>query len=113
MLTSSEALREEYATASVRFYKPPNLLPAFEVKPPRTPPQIYALENRVPAKLGRGVVYISPIELQIAYKLKLGSDKDVEDAHFLYNALKDFINKEELETWLRRFGVSMRSGGAT
>lgn len=40
LLTPRGELEEEYATASVRFYKPPNLLPTFEIKPPRTPPQI-------------------------------------------------------------------------
>lgn len=40
LLTPRGAHEEEYATASDRFYKPPNLLPTFEVKPPRTPPQI-------------------------------------------------------------------------
>ena len=40
-------------------------------------------------------------------------DKDVEDAHFLYKALKSYIKEEELETWLRTFGVSMKSGEET
>ena len=45
--------------------------------------------------MGDRIVYVSPIELQIAYKLKLEGDKDVEDAHFLYNALKSYIKEEE------------------
>ena len=63
--------------------------------------------------MGDRIVYVSPIELQIAYKLKLEGDKDVEDAHFLYKALKSYIKEEDLETWLRTFGVSMKSGEET
>ena len=35
-------------------------------------------------KLGKEKINISPIELQIAYKIYLGSDKDYEDARYLY-----------------------------
>ncbi|MEZ0318958.1 MAG: hypothetical protein ABWK05_03060 [Pyrobaculum sp.] len=107
LLTSRESVVEEYAIASIRFFKPPRLLPTFELKPPRAFPQQYALENRVSVRIGGKIVYISPIELQIAYKLKLGSDKDVEDALFLYKALKSYIEEEELNMWLRTFGVSL------
>ena len=61
---------------------------------------------------------MSPLELQIAYKLWLGSDKDFEDA-FLYAFAKSkgILNQEELEAWARRLGVSLerlrRSVGET
>ncbi|MGB9704476.1 MAG: hypothetical protein ACPL3C_03425 [Pyrobaculum sp.] len=109
----------EFREASVRFYKPPRLLPNFEVKPPRSFYQRYALENRVEARVGGAVFYISPLELQIAYKLWLGSDKDIEDAVYIYRfgKAKGLLSEESLEAWARRMGVSLRSlresGGGT
>ncbi len=36
---------------------------------------------------GEHVVKVSPLELQIAYKLHLNSDKDIGDSVFLYTCL--------------------------
>lgn len=56
----------------------------FEVKPPRSFYQRYAPARRVAVSIAGEVLYVPPLELQIAYKLWLGSDKDFEDAVFLY-----------------------------
>ena len=48
---------------------------------------------------------ISPLELQIAYKLYLASDKDVGDSVFLYTLFKNAINMEELSRWCGELGV--------
>jgi len=43
---------------------------------------------------------IAPIELQIPYKIvKLGSDKDIKDAVYLYNYFKDDLNMEKLKEY--------------
>jgi len=47
-----------------------------------------------------------PPELQIVYKLYLGSDKDVGDAVFLYTLSKDDIDVNELERWCRELKVN-------
>jgi hypothetical protein len=118
-LSLTEHMEEEFRHASVRFYKPPRLMPNFEVKPPRSRYQRYALANRLEVRLGGEAIYVSPIELQIAYKLWLGSEKDVEDAVFLYSyaKAKGILNEESLEMWAREMGISLRSlrgrGGAT
>jgi len=110
-LSLSASLDEEFRDASVRFYKPPQILPNFEVKPPRSFYQRYALENRVEAHVGGAVFYVSPLELQIVYKLWLGSDKDLEDAVYLYRfgKIKGLLSEELLKAWARRMKVSLRS----
>ena len=65
------------------------------------------------------VLHVSPLELQIASKLWLGSDKDYESVVFIYSFAKSkgILNQEELETCARRLGVSLerlrRSVGET
>lgn len=47
---------------------------------------------------GKYKLNIAPIEFQIAYKLaKLGSDKDIKDAAYLYNYFKDELDKTKLK----------------
>jgi hypothetical protein len=49
--------------------------------------------------LKKGVLYISSLEMQIAYKLMLGKEqnkKDIEDAKHLYELFKEKINNSEL-----------------
>jgi hypothetical protein len=118
-LTLESNLDYEFRHASARFYKPPAVLPNFEVKPPRSFYQRYALARRVAVSIAGEVLYVSPLELQIVYKLWLGSDKDFEDAVFLYAFArsKGILNWEELEAWARRLGTSLerlrRSVGET
>jgi Hypothetical protein PAE2773 len=99
----------EFRHASVGFYKPPAVLPNFEVKPPRSFYQRYALARRVAVSIAGEVLYVSPLELQIVYKLWLGSDKDFEDAVFLYAFAKSkgILNQGSLKRgqggWERRW----------
>jgi len=108
-LTLDNNLDYEFRHASVRFFKPPAVLPNFEVKPPRSFYQRHALARRVAVSVGGEILHISPLELQIAYKLWLGSDKDFEDAVFIYSFARSrgILNGEELEAWARRLGVSL------
>lgn len=41
-------------------------------------------------------LFISPIEIQIAFKLWLGSEKDIEDAVYLFELFKDKLNRNLL-----------------
>lgn len=70
-----------------------------------------ALANALTVELADGTIEISPIELQIAYKLHLAqransSDgKDMEDALHLYVTFEEAFNTETLETYVTRLGV--------
>jgi hypothetical protein len=65
----------------------------------------YSLEHRKHVKLAEGSLYISPIELQIPYKLFLGSEKDIEDARFLFKLFKDYLNIGLLKMFLVKLKI--------
>ena len=50
---------------------------------------------------------VSPPEIQIPYKLWLGSDKDIKDAAFIYERLKGIIRMDEMERNAREMGVEL------
>ena len=59
-------------------------------------------------------LFISPLEIHIAFKLllaadgtdeELRSDKDIEDARFAYKLFNGKINKDELSYWINEFDV--------
>jgi len=45
------------------------------------------------------------MELQIAFKLYLGSDKDIEDALHLWEMFKESLNMELFNGFVKRLGV--------
>ncbi|GEM_PF-163371 len=91
---------------SVRFMYKGLILPNVEVKFARTNPHSYALTHSITVLINnKYMVRISPLELQIAYKLYLGSDKDVGDAIFLYTLFKEAISHDELDAWCEMLRV--------
>ena len=91
-------LKEMFA---VRFAEKGMIQPNFELKFPKTKYNLYSLKNKIEVILNNEKLMTSEIELQIAFKLNLGSDKDFEDARHLYN-----IFKEQLDMNLLRRQVS-------
>ncbi|KAF5417442.1 hypothetical protein C5S35_12260 [Candidatus Methanophagaceae archaeon] len=85
----------------VRIAKEDTIIPNIELKFVKDDFDNYAIDNRLEVVLGEKHLFISPIELQIPYKLYLGGDKDIEDAMYLWdifrgkievNRLRDFMN---------------------
>ncbi len=108
---SVEKLYQNYLVEGygVRFMYRDIVLPNVEVKLARTNIHKYALAHRIKVVVNdKFVVRISPLELQIAYKLYLGSGKDVGDAVFLYTLFKDYIDREELEKWCTMLRIDCR-----
>jgi hypothetical protein len=97
----------------LRFAKKKTFIPNIEIKVPTEQIEWWVLENRQKVILNnKHKIYISPIEPQIAYKLFLSSEKDIEDAKFIYNLfldkidpklLKYFINKLKVEQMFRKY----------
>ena len=102
-----EAFRmlDEYA---IRFCRKGKPIPNIEFKKSSNEVHEYSLQNKIKVKLKDGFLFISPIEMQIAYKLMLGkggNEKDIEDAKHLYELFKENINKEELFDFINKFNV--------
>lgn len=66
-----------------------------------------SLENRITAKLTsvNAELPIGPLELQIAYKLYLGTPKDFEDALHLHSLFEESLSTPALERWVTNLGV--------
>jgi len=99
---------------AIRFAKKGMAVPNMEFKIIKTDLDKYAFENKIKVALKKGMLFISPIELQIAYKLflaadgtdqELQSDKDIEDARHLYKLFKEKIDKKEFSLFLDRLNV--------
>lgn len=61
----------------------------------------YSIDNRLEVIMGENHLYISPIELQIPYKLYLGSDKDIEDAIYLWKIFKENIDLDTMGEFMK------------
>jgi len=79
--------------------------PHLEVKFARDEFDRASLENAIAARIGGETIPIGPLELQIAYKLYLGAQKDVEDAVHLYTLFEESLSVPRLEEWVRRLDV--------
>ena len=81
---------------AIRFSRKGKPIPNMEFKIIKNDIDRYSFEHKIKVRLKEGLLLISPLEMQIAYKLYLGSEKDIEDAKHLYILFKDKLNKVEL-----------------
>jgi len=85
---------------AVRFAKKGSFIPNIEMKFPKNPLDIRALEENLTVIMPFGRLIISEIEQQIAFKrYALKSEKDIEDAEHLEMIFKDHIDKEKLSRY--------------
>jgi hypothetical protein len=80
--------------------------PHLEVKFTRDEFDAASLGNAIDAHVGGSTVPIGPLELQIAYKLYLGGEKDLEDAAHLYVLFGETLRQSTLEDWVERLDVT-------
>lgn len=86
---------------SVRFAEKGKVEPNFELKFPKKDTDYYSMDNRVKVIINNKYeILTAPIELQIAYKLYLGSEKDELDARHLYGIFKEDIERKELKRFM-------------
>lgn len=86
---------------SIRFSRKDQPIPNIEFMFPKAQDlDNWVLKNGKEVRLNRYALKISPIELQIAYKLFLGSSKDIEDARHLYQLFKENLNQKLLSEFL-------------
>lgn len=93
------------ANHAIRFAFKNQFIPNIEVKFPKLELDEWVLDNRKEVIFNRNSLFISPIELQISYKLSLGSEKDIEDAKYLYELFKDAISMPLLLEFNRKLNI--------
>ena len=81
---------------AIRFARVGKAIPNIEFKIIKNDLDKYSFDNKIKVILREGELYISPLEMQIAYKLFLGSEKDLEDAKHIYKLFKEKLNNKEL-----------------
>ncbi len=91
---------------SVRFAENGTIDPNFEIKFPKVYTDFYSLKNTLTVILDQGKLITSEFELQIAYKIYLGSEKDEDDARHLYGIFKDYIDMEKLKEFAKYLKLS-------
>lgn len=96
---------------AVRIAKSGEIIPNIELKFAKDYFDNFSLRNSLKVEMDDYELNISPIELQIAYKVYLSGDKDIEDAVYLYEIFKDRINRETLKNFLEEFGMDADSHG--
>lgn len=64
-----------------------------------------SLEGALDARIGAGTLPIGPLELQIAYKLYLGTQQDLDDAFHLWTLFEETLRTPTLERWVERLEV--------
>ncbi|GAB6860711.1 hypothetical protein ACFR97_07740 [Haloplanus litoreus] len=79
--------------------------PHLEVKFVRDDLDDAFLENATTARIGGKTIPRGPLALQIAYKLYLGAQKDLEDAVHLYTLFEQTHSVFRLEEWVTRLDV--------
>jgi predicted nucleotidyltransferase len=90
---------------SIRFAEKGNFQPNFEIKFPHSKENFYSINNKLMVILNGQELITSEIEMQIAFKLKLGSEKDFEDSRHLYKVFKEHLNINKLKSHISELGV--------
>ena len=90
---------------AIRIARKNTVIPNIELKFVKDEFDRYSLENKIKVAMNDKHIFISPIELQIPYKLYLGSDKDIEDAIYLWDIFKEKIDLDLLKKFMDKLNV--------
>lgn len=93
--------------SGIRLCEKDSFIPNIEIKFVKNESDDYSFQNRIPLIIADNIFYISPLEIQIAYKIWLGSEKDIEDALFLKEVTSDFIDEKLLQEFYSSFKVTL------
>jgi hypothetical protein len=93
----------------VRIVKKENQIPEFRIKIIKNEMDRFTLKYRKKVILGDRNMFISPFEMQIPFNLFRGTQKDIEDAKFLYGLSKEKLNMTMIERLLNELNIPKES----
>lgn len=93
---------------AIRFAKKGEVIPNFEVKFPKRDLEDVSLKDPLPIKIGKRRVLMSRLEMQIPFKLWLGSEKDIEDAVYIYELFKEVLDRKRMNEIAEKLKVGKR-----
>lgn len=94
---------------NIRIFKKDEPIPNIELKFSKNELDEYTLKNKYDVIIKKEVFHVSPSHLQIPYKLFLGSEKDIEDARFLYRIFRDNMDEKQFNEFMKRLKVFKKS----
>lgn len=89
----------------IRAARKDQFIPNMELKFLKDEMDREVFKRRVRVEFEGGDCFISPPDIQIAYKLFLGSDKDIEDALYLWEIFLDHLDRDRMRELFRTFRV--------
>ncbi|NCN38904.1 MAG: hypothetical protein COY38_02880 [Candidatus Aenigmarchaeota archaeon CG_4_10_14_0_8_um_filter_37_24] len=92
----------------IRISKDGQMVPNVEIKYPEDESDSFSLKNKIKINFDGNYLFFSPLEIQIAYKLKLGqggNQKDIEDAVHLFKVFKGKIDTKKLKDFIEDLSV--------
>jgi hypothetical protein len=98
---------QEYLSSGIalRFSKKGEFIPNMEVKFPKVSLDDLSLKERIKVSVNNHIMYISPLEIQVVFKLFLGTEKDIEDSRYLFALFKDKLDKRVMEDLFRKLKI--------
>jgi len=90
----------------IRIARKTQFIPNIELKFLKDDVDRHVIRHRTIVRIPGASFNISPIDIQIAYKLYLGSDKDIEDAVYLWEIFKSDLDntRKKLVKEIRCYG---------
>jgi hypothetical protein len=89
----------------IRIAEKDTIIPNIELKFIKDNFDRFSFKNKLEVLFNSLSLFISPFELQIPYKLYLGSNKDIEDAVYLWDLVKNHVDEDLLEEFMETFQV--------
>jgi len=92
----------------IRIARKDMVIPNAELKLASSETDFISLRDRIRVIMNRNhELYIGPLELNIAYKFYLGSEKDAEDAVHLYCLFEEIIDLEKIKKYIALLGLEV------
>lgn len=91
----------------IRAAKKESIIPNIEMKFTKDDIDRFTMENRMEVHVANtNRFFIALLEVEIPYKLYLGSEKDIEDAVYLWEIFQKYINKKLIHRFMKELYVS-------
>lgn len=91
--------------SNIRVARDSTVVPNVELKYATDEFDRASIEQAITARIGDRSLPVGPLELQIAYKLRLDTRTDFEDAVHLYTMFEESLRTGALEEWVEKLGV--------
>ena len=105
--TSTSEAFDMLNTEAIRIARQQTAIPNIELKRATDEDRDQLTDNLVVLLNGKPL-HVSRLEVQIPYKFYLESDKDIEDAVYLFELFKEHIDKAFLMRWARTLHVESK-----